>query len=278
MRKVALITGATRGIGKACAISLAREGFSVVVTGRTLREGTGTAPVPFQNDPRGTVPVPGSVEATAQAVRELGGEALELKLDILDRASIDAAVDAVLARWGRIDVLVNNALYQGPGLMYGFTDFTLEQLEASLQGSLINQAHITRRVLPGMLAQGGGVVVCLSSAAAVMPPPMAPAKGGWGFAYGAAKSGFHRIAEFLHVEHSDDGILAFNVEPGRTITEATVAMFGDRPEAMGNLQGTAPSVTGDVVAWLATRPEAKAFAGKLVSSPTFFEKKGIRYP
>jgi NAD(P)-dependent dehydrogenase (short-subunit alcohol dehydrogenase family) len=278
MRKVALVTGATRGIGKACAISLAREGFSVVVTGRTLKEGTGTAPVPFHGDTRGTVPVPGSIEATAAAVRELGAEALELRLDVLDRASIDSAVATVLERWGRIDVLVNNALYQGPGLMYGFTDFTLEQLEASLQGSLVNQLHITRLVLPAMLRQGGGVVVGISSMAAVMAPPAAPAAGGWGFAYGAAKSGFHRIAEFLHVEHGKDGIQAFNVEPGRTIPDSTRAMFADKPELMGQLRGTAPSATGDVVAWLATRAEAKPFAGSLISSPTFFAQQGIQYP
>ena len=64
--------------------------------------------------------------------RALGREALGLQLDILSRASIDRAIETVLTTWGRVDVLVNNAIYQGPGLMYRFDDFTQEQLDGAL--------------------------------------------------------------------------------------------------------------------------------------------------
>ena len=112
-----------------------------------------------------------------------------------------------------------------------------------------------------------------------MPPPLPVRKGGWGFVYGGPKSGFHRISEFVHVEHKDDGILAFNVEPGFTVTEATIALFGPDTQ-MGDmvLHATKPSVTGDVVAWLATQPEAKEHAGTLISTPTFFKERGISFP
>lgn len=277
MRKVALVTGATRGIGKACALSLAQQGFDLVITGRTVKEGEGRANMPFIQDQR-QVAVPGSLETTAAAIRELGREVLALRMDVLDRSSMDAVVNETLQRWGRIDLLLNNALYQGPGLMFPFLEFSFDQLEKSVMGNLVNQAYLTRLVLPGMIAQGGGTLISLSSGAALMPPPVPVGEGGWGFVYGAPKSGFHRIAEFVHVEHHKDGILAFNVEPGFTVTESTLAMFGANAAAEGLAEATRPEATGAVVAWLATQPEAKALAGTLISSPTFFRDRGITFP
>lgn len=268
MRRVAIVTGATRGIGKACALSLAREGFDVVVTGRTQKEGEGTATLPFSRE-GAKVAVPGSLETTVAEVRAIGREALPIRMDVLDRGSIDNVVAETLARWDRIDVLVNNALYQGPGLMHPFAEFSFEQLERSVLGNLVNQAYLARQVLPVMIRQGAGCIVCLSSNAAINPPPAPPGKGGWGFVYGAAKAGFHRVAEFIHVEHAKDGILAFNVEPGFTVTEATVAMFGANAARGFGRNATPPEVTGDVVAWLVTRPEARALGGTLISSPGF---------
>jgi 3-oxoacyl-[acyl-carrier protein] reductase len=276
MRKVALVTGATRGIGKACALSLARAGFDIVVTGRTLREGEGKVPSGSAKDTR-ELSVPGSIESTVAAVRALGREALGLRLDILSRASIDEGLETVLASWGRVDVLVNNAIYQGPGLMYRFTEFTQEQLEACLLGTLINQVHLTRRLLPSMIAQGGGTVVCIGSVAGVGPPPVSPAKGGWGFLYGASKSAFHRLAEFLHLEHHADGIRSFLVEPQMTVTDTMATVFGEQIRSLVAAgRAFTPEVTGEVVAWLATHAEASAYAGKLLSTPTFFRDHGIR--
>jgi NAD(P)-dependent dehydrogenase (short-subunit alcohol dehydrogenase family) len=278
MRKVALITGATRGIGKACALSLARQGFDIVATGRTLKEGEGRVAIPLIKEHGREVPVPGSLETTIAEVQALGREVQGLPMDVLDRGSMDKVVARVMATWGRIDVLVNNALYGGPGMMYPFDEFDIEQLEKSALGNLVNQAYLTKLVLPIMVKQGSGVVVGLSSGAALMPSPIPARKGGWGFVYGGPKSGFHRLSEFVHLEHHQDGILAFNVEPGRTITEATIAMFGEQAEISKLAPPTMPSVTGDVVAWLATRPEAREFAGKLISSPTFFKDRGIVFP
>jgi NAD(P)-dependent dehydrogenase (short-subunit alcohol dehydrogenase family) len=276
-KKVAIVTGATRGIGKACALSLARQGFDIVATGRTVKEGEGRVNTPFIDDLR-HVPVPGSLETTAEEVKALGREVLAVPMDVLDRKSIDNVVEQTLARFGRIDLLLNNALYSGPGLMYPFAEFDIEQLEKSALGNLVNQAYLTQKVLKTMLAQKSGIVIGLSSGAAIMPPPVPVGKGGWGFVYGGPKSGFHRISEFVHVEHQDDGILAFNVEPGFTVTEATKAMFGPDFENAGLAQATKPEVTGNVVAWLATQPEAQALAGTLISTPSFFQQRGITFP
>lgn len=95
--KVAIVTGATRGIGKACALSLAREGFDVVVTGRTQKEGEGTATMPFSREGR-QVDVPGSLETTVKAVQALGRRALPVRMDVLDRSSMDAVVASLVTR------------------------------------------------------------------------------------------------------------------------------------------------------------------------------------
>jgi 3-oxoacyl-[acyl-carrier protein] reductase len=278
MRKVAIVTGATRGIGKACALSLARQGFDIVATGRTVKEGDGRVNTPFIDDLR-HVAVPGSLETTVRDVKALGREVLAVPMDVLDRKSMDDVIAQTLKTFGRIDLLLNNALYGGPGLMYPFAEFDIEQLEKAALGNLINQAYITQQVLKVMLKQKSGMVIGLSSGAAVIPPPVPVGKGGWGFVYGGPKSGFHRISEFVHIEHKDDGILAFNVEPGFTVTEATLAMFGpDAATSAGLAEATKPEVTGAVVAWLATQPEAKALAGTLISTPTFFQQRNIVFP
>ena len=105
-RSVALVTGATRGIGRCGALALAKRGFDVAITGRTLHEGEGRA------DGRA---IPGSLDKTAREIQELGASALPIAMDVTDRASIRAAFDATMKHWGRIDVLVNNAPYSGPG-------------------------------------------------------------------------------------------------------------------------------------------------------------------
>src|SRR5437764_1154532 len=110
MRKVAIVTGATRGIGKACALSLARQGFDIVATGRTVKEGEGRVNTPFIDDLR-DVPVPGSLETTVRDVQALGREVLAVPMDVLDRQSMDTVIAQTLKTFGRIDLLLNNALY-----------------------------------------------------------------------------------------------------------------------------------------------------------------------
>src|SRR5205809_5044614 len=105
---VALVTGASRGIGRATALGLAGAGFDVVVTARTLREGEG---IDDSDERCAGLPLPGSIEKTAKEVRHTGRRALGIRLDMLDRTSIDHAVARVLHEWGQIDVLVNNAMY-----------------------------------------------------------------------------------------------------------------------------------------------------------------------
>src|SRR5512146_648951 len=113
----ALVTGASRGIGKASAIALAGAGFDVAITARTVHEGDGRSQ---PNSVRGDDPVvslPGSLETTAAEITARGRRALIVPVDLLDLASVEAAPATVLAEWGRVDVLFNNAIYQGQGTM-----------------------------------------------------------------------------------------------------------------------------------------------------------------
>src|SRR5687767_7376387 len=103
--KVALVTGASRGIGRVVSQYLARAGFDVAIGARTVHEGEArehSSTVKASN----TKPLPGSLDSTSELVEKEGRRALPVYIDLLDRTSIGSAVAIVLERWGRIDVLV----------------------------------------------------------------------------------------------------------------------------------------------------------------------------
>ncbi|ANI79233.1 SDR family NAD(P)-dependent oxidoreductase [Sphingobium sp. EP60837] len=261
MKKVALVTGATRGIGKVTALALAAQGFSVVVTGRTLQAGQGSV-----GDGEF---VPGSIEETVAAIEAAGGVALGVKLDLLDRSSIDAALDATIAQFGRLDVLVNNAIYQGPGIMDRLADFTMQQAEDNFTGSVVNQMYISRQAIVHMARNGGGRIVFVTSGAAVMPPPV-----GAGLLYSASKAALNRIPGFINYEHGPDGIFAFLVEPQFTFTDSMEARWGSEAAATIGEGHPArrPEETAQTITWLVTHPSAGRFAnGEMLNAPDFFE-------
>ncbi len=262
-RRVAFVTGASRGIGKASALALADAGFDVAAVARTVREGER-----FEHSPTrhasDTSPVPGSLDTTAAAIRERGREVLALRADLLDRASLEEAVDQTLARWGQIDTLVNNAVYTGPGNLDRALDLPLELVERTFAANVFAQLAVTQRVVPGMLERGGGTVVNVTSHAAVADPPAPAGRGGWGLAYGASKGAFHRFAGVLHTELAECGLRVFNLDPGFVVTEMMEAMR--REQGFEGLRGAPPRVPAAVVAWLATSAESDALRGATVDA------------
>ncbi len=251
--QVAFITGASRGIGRAAAVALAARGLDVVVTARTVEEG----------DTADGRPLPGSIQSTAALVREQGREALEIRLDLLERESIEAAVEQTFEKWGRVDVLVNNGIYTGPGSMMEFLDIDLELVETMFQANLFSQILLTQRVLPSMLERGSGAVINLVSGAGFSDPPAPAGRGGWGFAYGATKAAFSRMVGVLHVEHEAIGLRFFNVEPGFVLTEAMKLNDPDG-EIARRFVGAPPEVPASVIAWLAVDPAADQWNGQTV--------------
>ena len=114
-------------------------GYAVVLAARSVKEGTAIehSSTIKRSD---TVPLPGSLETTAREVEELGGEALSVKLDLFERADCDNLIDTTLEKYGRIDVLINNARYIGPGHMDHFVDTPIEALENHFLANVINPA------------------------------------------------------------------------------------------------------------------------------------------
>ncbi|MGE0386125.1 MAG: SDR family NAD(P)-dependent oxidoreductase [Gammaproteobacteria bacterium] len=252
---IAFVTGASRGIGKAIALALAEAGHDLVVSARTVRPGESRdySLTVHRTDTR---PLPGSLEETAAAVERLGRRALVVPLDLTDRASVGAATQRILDTWGRVDVLVHNGRYIGPGLMDRFMDTPVDAYGRFFEAHCIAPIILTRALLPGMIERGRGVVLTVDSSAAWLVPPAPAGAGGWGLAYAVGKGAGHQLAGTLHAEYAGQGIRALNVEPGFVATERneiSVREYGRE------LKGAAPpAAIGAVVRWLLTTDEGRA--------------------
>lgn len=266
MEKTALVTGATRGIGRVIALALGRAGFSVIVTGRTLTAGTG------RHDAMGGVAVPGSIEETVASIETAGGTAYGLRLDLADRASIDAAVEATLDRFGRIDLLVNNGIYQGPSVLQKILDIDLADAERATTGNFVNQFHLSRLVLKAMIKQGGGRMIFMSTRSSVDPTQT-----GGALFYNAPKAAFNLIPDYINFEHRADGVSAFLIEPAFTMTDTLRTAWADAETEVGlGTQARDPEETANTVVWLATHPDAPRFASaQLLNAPDFFHNHQI---
>jgi NAD(P)-dependent dehydrogenase (short-subunit alcohol dehydrogenase family) len=250
VQKRAMVTGATRGIGRATALALGEAGWDVAVTGRTLRAGEGRD----DSDTGGGRALPGSLEETAALVRRSGRNALELVADLHDHSALIDATGRVIAEWGGVDLLVNNAVDTGPESMVPVLALTAAQMQAKLDANVVAQLVLVKAVLPGMLERGGGTIVDVTSHTATADPPGPVGQGGWGLAYAASKAAFHRFAPLLAVELGARGIRAYNVDPGYVDTERqqlNAAALG----LAGHYTGAPPSVPAAAVVWLAEHPD-----------------------
>ena len=275
--KVAFITGASRGIGAETAVALARSGYRVAITARTLADGE-------SHDHVGSsAALPGSLEATAAAVAKVGGDALCLRADILDAQSIREAADAALDHFGRVDLLFNNAVYQGNGNLEPVLQVTEAQLRAIYQGNIFTPLALVQAFLPGMIERGGGPVLNMVSHSAFTDPPAAADRGGWGFAYPSSKAALARMASSLRAEHPDAGLRVYNLEPGLVMTEV-MRLAGIDEAVMARFKPCTPAAIAAVVAWLADndpapdwdphnvlRAPAIAKALQLLKSPSLLE-------
>ena len=258
-RQVALVTGASRGIGRACAHALADAGFDLGLTARTLTEGSGVD----DSDAGAGAAVEGSLERTAAEVAQRSARAVVHAADLLDLDSLRRAVTGTVDELGRLDVLVLNAVHTGAGSMLRLADITAELLTTKLTANVVAQLALVQAALPAMLEQGGGRIIAITSYSATHDPPAPVGEGGWGYAYAASKAGFHRLAGFLAVEHGKQGIVAVNVDPGHVMTERMAANAA-RLGLEGRYAGAPPSAPAAAVAWLATAEEARELNGQTV--------------
>jgi NAD(P)-dependent dehydrogenase (short-subunit alcohol dehydrogenase family) len=266
-RPVALVTGASRGIGKAAAIKLAAAGFDVAVSARTLRDGEGRV------DTHPSIVVPGGLDTTVAAIEAAGASGFSVRMDVLDRASLVDGTAAVLDHFGQIDVLVNNAIYQGPGSMQELVDLDEDELRRMFEGNVFAQLAMIKMTLPAMVERGQGTIINMISATAYQDPPARIGKGGWGMGYAMTKAAFARVAPLLEIE-TERTIRTFSVDPGFVPTEKSYAtnrvqQFAD------HFAGAPPEAIGAVIAWLASSGEADALRGQVVMAQRECKRRGL---
>jgi NAD(P)-dependent dehydrogenase (short-subunit alcohol dehydrogenase family) len=192
--KVAFISGSTRGIGRTMAEMFAAEGARVVVSGRSVDKG----------------------ERTAARIREAGGDATFVPLDVTDEDSVRAAIAASVERYGTLTTLVNNAATTDVvnQNMKPLTEYTTEEWDHILTGTLTgNVFWACKYGIPHLVAAGGGSIVNISSGAAIF--------GAAGLsAYSAAKGGMNALTRSIAVDYAAQGIRSNVIVVGRVISHA----------------------------------------------------------
>ena len=186
--RVALVTGASRGIGRGCALEMAREGADVVVNYRSHPEE--------------------AAEVVAE-IRGLGRQAIAFGADVGDRAAVDAMVAATVAEFGRLDILVNNAAFS---IRKPFLEYTEEEFARVLQVAMWSVFHGSQAAARHMVARGGGgKIVVISSVHAFIPFRNS-------LPYNTAKAGINHMAFSIAGELAPHQINVNVIEPGWTDT------------------------------------------------------------
>jgi NADP-dependent 3-hydroxy acid dehydrogenase YdfG len=226
--KTVLVTGASSGIGKACAEAFAAKGSRVLLVARRVDR----------------------LEELAGSLRERSGvEVLIGTLDVRDRAAVEAWVGGLPPEWREVDVLVNNAgLSRGLSPLHeGAVDDWEEMVDTNLKGLL----YVTRAVLPGMVARGHGHVINIGSIAGHEVYP-------GGNVYCATKHAVTALSRGLAIDTLGTGVRASSVDPGMVETEFSLVRFGgdsDRARAVyDGLEALRGSDVAEAVLFCATRP------------------------
>jgi NAD(P)-dependent dehydrogenase (short-subunit alcohol dehydrogenase family) len=272
MNKVAFITGASRGIGRGCALELARRGFDLVVTARTV---TGAERYEHSATVKksATDPLPGTLERTAAECQALGVATHVVKLDLSKREDWAPGIASALERFGRIDVLVNNGRYVGPGHMDPFEETPLELYEQMFVCNVFAPLELIRLCLPAWKRQGGGIVINVTSSAGQIETPQPIGKGGWGLGYSLTKAAFSRMVSGLAKELRPYHVAVIGLMPGFVGTERMAKELGEFGfDAAKALPVENP---GRVCAMLATARDPMHFSGRDLRGPELYREHAL---
>jgi NAD(P)-dependent dehydrogenase (short-subunit alcohol dehydrogenase family) len=240
--RTAIVTGASRGIGRTVAELLAAEGARVVCVARTLREG----------DHR----LEGSLDSTVAAIRAAGGEAVAAAADISSEAECLKLVEAAREAYGPIDTLVNNAALN---YYIGTADYPTNRWVKAFAVNVHAPFILAKAVLPDMIARGSGAIVNISSGSAIGPGrgPYKDHTVRGGVMYGATKAALERFTQGLAQEVAQHGGIAVScVSPSRTVpTPGTV--YHKLMASLDDPKGEPPMMMARAALLLASEPAGK---------------------
>ncbi|MFZ5478796.1 MAG: SDR family oxidoreductase [Myxococcota bacterium] len=229
--RVVIVTGASRGVGAAVAVACAKQGAKLVLAAKTV-----------DPDPR----LPGTLGETARACEEAGTEALVVPFDARDAAQCDMVVERAVGRFGRVDVLVNNAgaIHWAP-----VAEWTMKKFDLVVSVNVRASFALARAALPHMRRGGWGHVLMMS-------PPIVPAAIVGKAPYLVSKWGMTALAQAIDAEEKDNGIAAHALWPVTAIKTAATVNLG-----MGSdEQWRTPAILADAsVALLARDPRESRF-------------------
>jgi NAD(P)-dependent dehydrogenase (short-subunit alcohol dehydrogenase family) len=265
MSKVAVVTGASRGIGKGIALELGAIGMTVYVTGRSVEGGM----------------LPGTVGETAAQIDELGGHGVALAVDHHDDAQVEAAIRRVLDEQGRIDVLVNN-VFSAPDLAAWlgtpFWELPVKAWDEVIDIGCRSHYVASAFAAPSMVAAKSGLIVNVTSDGAVQYAHNVP--------YGVGKAAVDKMTADMAHELKDHGVAAVSVWPGLVKTE--LVMFGAKTRDDGSQyldlggegafdlgQAESPRFVGRGVAALANDPDVLQKSGRAIRVADLADEYGF---
>ncbi len=255
--KVAVVTGASRGVGKGIALALASEGACVYVTGRTVAAGT--------------APLPGTVGETAAECDARGGKGIPVQLDVTDDAQLEALFEQVKREQGRLDILVNNVL-SIPDEMTRKIPFwekplaNWEIFDTGLRAAFVASHYAAKIMAP----QRSGLIVGISGFVGVTYT--------YDVIFGTTKAGMDRMMHDMGVELKEHNVCAVSLWQGFTLTERaqenlrTVPGMAEQLNAAG---GSSPEFVGRVIAALAKDAEVMKRSGATWINAELAEEYGV---
>ena len=234
--RIAWVTGAGTGIGEAAAVALAREGATVVLTGRRKQP----------------------LEAVAERIAESGGKAFARPADVTNAAAVGNIAEGIRAELGRLDILVNNAGSNIPDR--NWQRLKPEGIDKVIQANLSSAFYVAQAVLPIMRAQKGGQLIHTASWAGRWIGPVS------GPAYTAAKHGMVAMSHTLNLEEGQNGIRSCVICPGEVATPILLKRpIPETPETMARMIQSEDM--GRLIAFIANQP-AHVCINEVLISPT----------
>jgi NAD(P)-dependent dehydrogenase (short-subunit alcohol dehydrogenase family) len=264
--KVAVVTGASRGIGKQMAMRLARHGVNLVLAARTVEQSESE--------------FPGSLKQTEQEIRALGVDCTPVKCDLTRRADVENLCNTALKKYGRVDILLNNARYVGPGHFSPFLDLDTDTWEKNVNTNLMAPIIATWMCMPSMIQNKGGIIVCTTSSYATIDFGL-PGKGGASAHYPVTKAALNRFVQAVSKELREYNIALIALDPGGVLTERIEMEFKQRsgPAAAGFDPNIFKSMNIPAAALeylCCACPDPMQYTGQVVVSEDLVKEHGLK--